>query len=156
MYMKYQEGIQKERAEKRSLLIERLHEIQDNHPQQYLTEEALKECAGEFNLTMAEVYGVVGYYSMFSLKPRGKYLIRMCKSSVCHMLGAENMAKNLEKLCKTSFGETSSDEVFTLEYSECLGHCEKAPVMMINKEVYGYLTPEKLDGIIENLKKENA
>lgn len=151
--MKYETGIQKERAEKRSRIIEYLHNAQDQNPQQYLTEDVLKECAKEFNLTMAEVYGIASYYSMFSLKPRGKYIIRLCKSSVCHTMGSENIGKKLESLCNTSFGETSPDNLFTLEYTECLGHCEKAPSMMINKEVHGHLTAKKIEEIIENLKK---
>ncbi|PLW94786.1 MAG: NADH-quinone oxidoreductase subunit E [Marinilabiliales bacterium] len=151
--MKYEAGIQQERAEKRSRIIEYLHKVQDQNPQQYLTEDKLKACAEEFNLTMAEVYGIAGYYSMFSLKPRGKYIIRLCKSSVCHMMGAESIGDKLEDLCNTIFGETSQDELFTLEFAECLGHCEKAPSMMINKEVHGHLTVEKIEEIIENLKK---
>ncbi|MBN2729376.1 MAG: NAD(P)H-dependent oxidoreductase subunit E [Bacteroidales bacterium] len=154
--MKYEAGLQKDRAEKKSLIIEHLHSLQDANPKQFLSEDDLKKCAKEFNLTMAEVYGIASYYSMFSLKPRGKYIIRLCKSSVCHMMGAENMASKIESLCKTKFGNTSANDLFTLEYAECLGQCEKAPAMMINKNVHGSLNPESLEKIIENLKKENA
>jgi len=152
--MKYENGIQKDKAEKRSRVIEYLHNIQDKHPQQYLTEEALKECAIKFSLTMAEIYGIAGYYTMFSFKPRGKYIIRLCKSSVCHIMGANNIGSKLENICNTRFGSTSADGLFTLEHAECLGQCEKAPSMMINKEVYGNLNTEKLENIIANLKNE--
>lgn len=140
--------------DRQSELLNHLHELQNSHPQQYLTEEALNETTQKFGLTKAEVYGVVSYYSMFSLKPRGKYIIRICQSPVCHMMGSLSLTEFLENKLGVAAGETTTDGIFTLEHTECLGRCGKAPSMMINKDVFTELSKEKLETLIEKLKTE--
>lgn len=139
-------------APKRENLLKALHELQDNHPQQYLSEEILDKTAKYFNLTKGQLYGIVSYYSMFSLKPRGKYLIRICKSPVCSMMGSRSLFEYIKNACGISEGKTSPDGIFTVEQTECIGRCGKAPSMMINKNVYTELTPQKIDQIINELK----
>ena len=134
-------------------LIPILHAIQDNHPQNYLPDEALRATAKFLNLTLSSVYGVVGYYSMFSRKPRGKHVIRFCTSPVCGMMGSINVLDWLSQHLGIAVGETTPDGLFTLEESECLGRCGKAPSMMINQYFYGNLTPEILENIVHQLKK---
>lgn len=134
-------------------LIPILHAIQDNHPQNYLPDEALRATAKFLNLTLSSVYGVVGYYSMFSRKPRGKYVIRLCTSPVCGMMGSINLLDWFKQWLKIENGDTTPDGLFTLEESECLGRCGKAPSMIVNQAFYGNLTPEVLENIVHQLKK---
>ena len=133
-------------------LLPILHGLQDNHPQNYLPDEALKATAKYLNISLSSVYGVVGYYTMFSRKPRGKYIIRFCTSPVCSLMGSENVLDWFTQFLGIKVGETTSDGLFTLEESECLGRCGKAPSMMINQDFYGNLTPEKIESIIHQLK----
>ncbi len=131
-----------------------LHDIQDENPNKYLTEEDLKEVSERLNLPYSFVYGVASFYSMFSLKPRGKYIIRVCESPPCHLMGSENILNELKKILEIDIGETTKDNLFTLEISSCLGVCGVAPAIMINEEVYGNLTKEKIKEIIDNLRRE--
>lgn len=138
---------------KRDNLLPILHFLQDNHPQNYLPPETLKVVSNYLNLTLSQVYGVVGYYTMFSTKPRGKYIIRLCNSPVCHMSGSENAIEWVKNILKVNLNETTPDSLFTIEESECLGRCGKAPSMMINRDFYGELTMEKMEQIINELRK---
>ncbi|MBN1387962.1 MAG: NAD(P)H-dependent oxidoreductase subunit E [Bacteroidales bacterium] len=131
-----------------------LHALQDNNPNNYLNEEDIGAIARYLNTTLSHVYGVATYYTMFSLKPRGKYIIRACNSPVCNMIGSVSIIEELKKVLKIEVGETTDDRMFTLELTECLGQCDIAPVMMINKEIYGNLDAEKIKTIIENLKNK--
>ncbi len=139
-------------APKRENVLKALHELQDKHPQHYLSKEILDETAKYFKLTKGQVYGIASYYSMFSVKPRGKYIIRLCKSPVCSMMGSQSLVEHIENLCGISEGETSSDGIFTIEHTECLGRCGKAPSMMVNEDVYTDLNAQKIDQIINELK----
>lgn len=129
-----------------------LHELQDSNPQHYLSEEDLKAVAEYLKVPLSYVHGVVTFYSMFSLKPRGKYIIRLCQSPPCWLQGACNVKEELERILGIRMGETTPDGLFTLEFSSCLGVCGVAPAMMVNDTVYGNLTPEKMEEIIEDLR----
>ena len=128
------------------------HALQDSHPQNYLTEEALRATARYLNVNLSWVYGVAGYYSMFSLKPRGRYIIRICNSPVCNMMGSPDILELLDSLLHIRPGETTTDGLFTVEEAECLGICDVAPAMMINRKVYGYLTRDSLAAVLDELK----
>jgi NADH:ubiquinone oxidoreductase subunit E len=136
----------------KDFLLHILHAIQKNNPENNITPEDIKKVAKYLNTTTGFVYGVVRYYSMFSIKPRGKYIIRFCKSPLCRMVGAFDLLQSLEKELSVKLGETTRDKMFTLEPSECLGHCDKAPVMMINEKMYVHLDEAKLKQIIEYLR----
>lgn len=133
-------------------LLSIFHALQDSHPQNYLSEEALSATARYLNVNLSWVYGVAGYYSMFSLKPRGRYILRVCNSPVCNMLGSADILEMLASLLHIRPGETTADGLFTVEEAECLGICDVAPAMMINRKVYGYLTRESLAAILDELK----
>lgn len=133
-------------------LIKVLHEIQSAEPRQYLSKEAMKLCCEYFKLTMAQVYGVVTYYSMFSTKPRGENHICLCKSPVCTNQGAQENIEFLSRNYKLENGRTTDDGLFSFETVECLGRCGKAPSGMINNSVYTELTPEKLEKLISEIK----
>jgi len=131
-----------------------LHEIQQNNPGNNITQADIRQVAEYLNTTSASVYGVVRYYSMFSMRPRGKYVIRFCKSPLCQMVGAFSLLKSLEKALSIRLGETTSDMLFSLEPSECLGHCDKAPVMMVNDQVYFHLDEARLQEIINQIRDQ--
>lgn len=133
-------------------LLSILHDIQNSNPEQFISEDAMKSVAGYLNISLSSVYGVVTYYSMFSLKPRGRYIIRVCSSPVCEMTGSEGILNGLERKLSIRQGETTTDRLFTLETCECLGHCEEAPGMIINGRFYGNLGSGDTDKIIDSLK----
>lgn len=136
---------------KRSELLKALHALQEHHPQQYLPDDVLDIVAKYFKLTKAQVYGVVTYYSMFSTKPRGKYIVRICQSPVCHSMGSTTLFDFIEKEWGLTPENTTIEGKITLEKTECLGRCGKAPSMMVNETVYTDLSPEKLKEIWSNL-----
>ncbi|MBC8385991.1 MAG: NAD(P)H-dependent oxidoreductase subunit E [Candidatus Cloacimonetes bacterium] len=132
-------------------LISILHTIQDNHPQQYIPEDAIGKVSDYLRIPKNQIQSVLGFYSMFSTKPRGKYIIRFCESPPCFLKGSENLLNKLQVILKIKAGQTTDDQMFTLELCACLGVCGNAPVMMINDDVYGDLTEKKLVMIIRNL-----
>jgi NADH-quinone oxidoreductase subunit E len=133
-------------------LLNILHDLQDNHPESYITTEAMDLVARYLNMTKSSVYGVVDYYSMLSVKPRGKYIIRVCISPVCHIKKAGGIINHLENTLGIKTGETTSDKLFTLEVAECLGQCQEAPSMMINEKVYNNLTEARIKEVISFFK----
>jgi len=139
-------------VEKKSL-IEKLHDLQDqNKNQSYLTQEALVNLAKEEKISPAKVFAVATFYSMFSVTPRGRHIIRVCEDQACHMDGAETIIQTLEKVLHVRIGDTTPDGVFTLEHSSCLGLCDQSPAMMIDGEAYGNLTRTKIESIIQKIK----
>lgn len=139
---------------RREFLLEILHEIQNNQPQQYLPEESIKSVSKYLGLTLSQVYGVIGYYSMLSINPRGKYIIYACKSPVCKLMGSTPLIDLLKTHLKIEINKTTPDGLFTIEETECIGRCDEAPSMIINQEYYGNLTPEKVISILSELKTQ--
>ncbi|OQB92352.1 MAG: NADP-reducing hydrogenase subunit HndA [Candidatus Cloacimonetes bacterium ADurb.Bin117] len=132
-----------------------LHEIQDSHPQHYISEEAVQTVAEYLDLPPNHIYGVLTFYTMYSTKPRGKNIIRLCESPPCYIKGSENILRKLRELLSVKTGETTKDGVFTLELCACLGVCGNAPVMMVNNDVYGDLTEERVEEIIARIRRGN-
>lgn len=130
--------------------------IQENNPEHYIREEDMAWVAEYLNTTLSSVYGVVTYYTMFSTRPRGRYVTRVCRSPVCTMMGdkIKTVFEDLEDMLNISEGQVTPDGTFSLEKVECLGQCEKAPAMMINEEVYGNLDHEKLVKILDVLRRK--
>ncbi len=145
------DSIIKNHAPYKDNLLKCLHELQDSHPQNYLEPEVLDAVSVRYNLSKGQIFGIVSYYSMFSLQPRGKYLIRVCQSPVCNMLGANNLVIYIESKLGIKPGETTPNGLFTLEHTECLGACNKGPAMIVNKELVCNLTPEKIDQVLNDL-----
>ena len=125
-----------------------LHEIQKNNPENFISKEDVDAVAKYLNVSTSSVAGVIGYYSMFSDKPRGENVIRVCSSPVCSMLGSEHLSEVISKILNIAVTETTTDKKFTLEFAECLGHCHVAPVMMINDKVYGNLNFDKITEVL--------
>ena len=130
-----------------------LHDIQNASEEHYLTDDDLRAVADFLGLAYSFVYGVATFYTMYSLKPRGRYLIRVCQSPPCHLLGSTTIARELMRLLGIGFGVTTADKRFTLEMSSCLGVCGVAPAMMVNDRVYGNLTTELIAEVIAGLRR---
>lgn len=118
----------------------------------YLPTDVLYHIAEKIGSTPAKVMGVATFYSQFRLQPVGKYLIMLCQGTACHVNGSEKIEKAIKDEIGISDGETTEDGLFTLKNVACLGCCSLSPVMMINDETYGRLTPEKAKEILRNLK----
>lgn len=117
----------------------------------YLPLAVLRHIAREMNLKPAQVYGVATFYTQFRLAPVGKYVILLCQGTACHVNGSERIETALCQELKIKPGETTPDGLFTLSNVACLGCCSLAPVMMINGQAYGPLTPDKALSIIKDL-----
>ena len=136
----------------RGALIPVLHEAQELYG--YLPLSVQKQIAEGLNVSLAEVYGVVTFYTRFSLKPKGKYLIQVCLGTACYVKGANLILDKLQEKLGIHVGETTEDGLFTLEGCRCIGACGLAPVIMINEDVHGRLVPDDIEGIIEKYKNE--
>lgn len=135
-------------------LISILHDLQDLCEWNYLSREDLQMTADYLEEPYSFVHGVATFYTMFSLEPRGKFVIRVCQSPPCHLMGAADISTELSEILGVGFGETTPDRLFTMEMTSCLGVCGVAPAIMINDQVVGNLTPERLKGIIEAKRRE--
>ncbi|ABS60842.1 MULTISPECIES: NADH-quinone oxidoreductase subunit NuoE [Fervidobacterium] len=144
--------IKEESLEERDMLVYLLHRVQDHYQSHYIPPEVGEMIAEELNIPSSKVYEVLTFYTMFSTKPRGKYIIRVCTSLPCHVPGGREIVQFLKQKLGVDFGETTKDGLFTLEETGCLGLCGVSPVIMVNDQYYGDLTVEKVNEIIENLK----
>lgn len=124
------------------------------HKEHYLSEDALVCVARELDLSAADVYGTASFYTFLDTVPRGKNVIRVCKTITCHMKGKDDIINAISSSLKIKLGETTHDKKFTLLSANCLGWCHKGPVMLVNDEVYPDLTPQKALKIIEEYAKE--
>lgn len=131
-----------------------LHDLQDANPQHYLSKDDIEVCADYLNIPYSYTHSVASFYTMFSLKPRGRNIIRLCDSPPCHLMGSKSLLDFLKSTLKVSTGETTKDGMFTLELTSCLGACGVAPAMMINDEMFGNLTPERVNIILDKRRKE--
>lgn len=123
--------------------------------ERYLSEDAMIAVARELDLAAADVYGTASFYTFLDTVPRGKNIIRVCKTITCHMKGKDDVLLALENMLKIKAGETTHDKRFTLLTANCLGWCHKGPVMLVNDEVYPDLTPQKAIEIIEEYAKHH-
>ena len=116
----------------------------------YLPKPVLETIAKELRLTKAEVFGVVTFYAQFHLNPRGKHIIRVCQGTACHVRGGAKILEAVSEHLKVKPGETTRDLEFTLETVACLGACGLAPVMMVDDNTHGRLTPLDIPGILDS------
>ncbi len=134
-----------------NILLNELQKVQDSNG--YIPEEDIHRIARVKDISSTELYGIISFYSRFYLEPQPEYIIRVCKSITCSMNGSLDLSKELIKYLNID-NNISADGKFALEYVECLGQCNKAPVITINDEVHGELTKEKLLEILEDYRKE--
>ncbi len=122
----------------------------------YLPIDVIYHIAEKTGNTPAKVMGVATFYTQFRLQPVGKYLIMLCQGTACHVNGSERIEKAIYEKLKIKDGETTEDGLFTLKNVACLGCCSLSPVMMINEETYGSLTPEKVNSIFDEIIAKEA
>ena len=118
----------------------------------YLPKEVLIKISQTIDVPISQVYGVVTFYAQFHLEPRGKHIIRSCQGTACHVRGGKTILETMEKALGVKAGHTTDDARFTLETIACLGACGMAPVMQINGETHGRLTPEIIPEILAKYK----
>jgi NADH:ubiquinone oxidoreductase subunit E len=131
----------------RESLMPILQGIVERH--NYLTDEAMVEVARELDISAAEVYGTASFYTFLDTQIRGKYVIRVCKTITCSMKGKAEIIQTLEDMLKIRVGETTSDNMFSLIETNCIGWCHKAPAILVNEIPYTELSPEKIVEIIK-------
>jgi NADH-quinone oxidoreductase subunit E len=131
----------------RDSLMPILQGIVEKH--NYLTDEAMVEVAKELDISAAEVYGTASFYTFLDTQVRGKYVIRVCKTITCSMKGKGEIIQTIEDMLKIRVNETTSDKMFSLIETNCIGWCHKAPAILINEMPYTELTPEKTVEIIK-------
>jgi len=127
---------------------------QNSTPCNYLTEEDIKEFAKETGLPESRIHSVASFYTLLATRPRGRYIIQVCRDVPCYVNNSVNVVKELERILKISMGNTTEDGLFTLEYSSCLGCCDKAPAMQIGENLYGNLTKEKIAEIVKEYRRK--
>lgn len=133
-------------------LIQMLNEIQEHYG--YVPMEVQKDLSEFLSIPMAEIYGVVTFYSRFSLKPKGKYNISVCMGTACYVKGSQKILDRLLERLQIQSGETTEDGLFSIEETRCVGACGLAPVFTVNGEVYGKATVQKLDQVLDELMKQ--
>ncbi|HRC90268.1 MAG TPA: NADH-quinone oxidoreductase subunit NuoE [Bacteroidales bacterium] len=120
----------------------------------WLSDEVMVEVAKALEISAAEVYGTASFYSFLDTQPRGKYIIRVCKTITCSMKGKNDILETIEDMLKIKVGETTSDNLFSLLETNCIGWCHKAPAMLINETPYTELTSEKVVDILKSYMKK--
>jgi len=118
--------------------------------ERYLSSEAMTEVARELDISAAEVYGTATFYSFLDTAPRGKYVIRVCRTIICDMHGKNDVLKTIENILKIKVGETTMDKKFSFLETNCIGWCNEGPAMLINDEVFTKLTVDKTREIIQD------
>ncbi|MCP4681925.1 MAG: NADH-quinone oxidoreductase subunit NuoE [Desulfobacterales bacterium] len=140
--------------EKKWGLIPLLQEIQEVFG--YIPPETIAPIAEALNLYASQVQGVITFYAGFTLKPKGKCVMKVCRGTACHVKGGQSVLKMMKKELSLEEGETSEDYQFTLETVACLGACFLAPAMMVNRDYFGKLTPNKVTSVVGEYRKEKG
>ncbi|MFH1231854.1 MAG: NADH-quinone oxidoreductase subunit NuoE [Planctomycetota bacterium] len=133
-----------------SLVIPILQAIQEKFG--YVPPESLGLISKHTNVSRNKIYGVLTFYAQFGTTPRGKYVVRPCRGTACHVRGAKNVLAKIKSKLKIEDGETTLDHKFTIETVACLGACALAPTVVIGKNYYGSLTPDRIDNILDSYK----
>ncbi|NLW40535.1 MAG: NAD(P)H-dependent oxidoreductase subunit E [Tissierellia bacterium] len=147
------DGIVMKHGNQQSSIITILQEIQERF--RYLPEDVLEYLARVMNISSSKIYGIATFYENFSLKPKGKYVIKICDGTACHVKKSIPILNALQKeLGLDDENNTTEDLLFTVETVSCLGACGLAPVLNINDQVYGNMTPETTVELINKLREE--
>ena len=120
----------------------------------WISDDTMREVARILGCRPVDVYDVVTFYSIFHREPPGKYLLEVCRTLSCALLGGRKLTRHLEERLGIQCGQTTADGLFTLREVECIGACSNAPAMLINNRIYEDLTAEKLDAILAELRAE--
>jgi NADH-quinone oxidoreductase subunit E len=115
----------------------------------YLPEQALVRIGENIRIALSRIYGVATFYAQFYLSPRGLHTVRVCRGTACHVRGGKNVLKAVQHALGIGEGETTPDSKFTFETVACLGACALAPVLLVDKNYYGKLTPAKVEQVLK-------
>lgn len=148
---KLQEILEKYKQDKDNL-IQILNEVQEYYG--YVPEKAQLAISEYLSVPMAEIYGVVTFYSRFTLKPKGKYHIAVCLGTACFVKGSEKIIDRVKERLGIEVGQTTEDGKFSLEATRCVGACGLAPVFTINDEVFGKATVKMMDEVLDKYMKD--
>ena len=137
---------------RREMVVDVMLALQEHYG--YLSDEAVAEVAALLEMSSLEVEELATFYTFIYREPVGKYVIHVCDSLICWMDGYESIKNYLCQKLDIKVGATTADGLFTLLPVCCIGYCDLSPAMLINRKVYGHLSPEKIDSILEKLKTE--
>ena len=135
-----------------SQLIEVLHDIQE--AQGYISRNAFETVSKELGIPLIEVFRVANFYKAFSLQPRGKHVITLCKGTACHVRGANPLIEQALTLLGVEEGEATDDGLFSVESVNCIGACALAPVVVLNGTYHPHMTPAKLRALIRSVRRK--
>jgi len=116
----------------------------------YVPKEAVEYISAKCGINQSRLYGILTFYSQFYLYPRGKNILKVCCGTACHVKGSVHNLDKLEKVLQIKEGQTTPDNAYTLEKIACMGACGLAPVITVNKDVHGHVTPDKIDKILKD------
>jgi len=133
---------------RKEMVIPILQKVQEHFG--YLPRPAMEHVSRRMRIPLSRLYGVTTFYAQFKLKPRGRNIIRVCKGTACHIQGSPKISERIEEILDVESGDTTEDLRFTLEEVACIGCCALAPVIMINDDPHGRLTPDKVKDILES------
>lgn len=133
-------------------LIEVLRDVQSHYG--YLPHEALEEISSGLGNTLAEIYSVATFYSFFTLKPKGRHTINICKGTACYVKGSDSTIERLCKELRIKPGDTTDDGLFSLKVVRCLGGCGLGPVMMVDDDTYTRVKPDRVMGILDRYRNQ--
>jgi NADH-quinone oxidoreductase subunit E len=139
---------------KRSVLVPTLLFAQDEVG--FLSDEVIHELAGRLDLTDLEVRNVISYYSMLTTKPRGKFNVQVCTNIACMLRGSDKLFERCKKKLGIGHKGTTADGLFSLEEVECIGACSWGPAAQVNYDFHENLTPEKMDGVLDEYKRKGT
>lgn len=145
--MKLDELLAKYPREEASL-VDILLEVTNVSPHHCVDEASIQAISAYVGVTEAKVCGVLSFYSLLSAKPKGKYVIQICRDIPCHVHKQQDVASTLEQILGIRVGETTPNGLFSIEYASCLGHCDESPAMRLDGRTYVRLTPDKVKTII--------
>ncbi len=137
---------------RREDLIPLLQSVQDARG--YLSEDIISAVGNYLGISINKIYGVATFYDNFRFGPVGRYHIRVCHGTACHVGRAETLIRELEKLLKIANGETDKEGLFSLEVVSCLGACGLSPLIEVNQAYYSHMNPEKLRELLESFREE--
>lgn len=135
-------------------LIEILLEYQASKQNHYISSEDVARISKHLDIPESQICSVISFYTLLSMDPKGKYVVQVCHDVPCFVNDTTSIYQKLVEVLGVNDGETTEDQLFTLEITECLGCCNEAPAMRINDTVYTALTPEKVEKIIKDLRGE--
>ena len=138
-------------SQDKSNLIQILNEVQEKYG--YIPKQSQIEISNYLSIPMAEIYGVITFYSRFTLEPKGKYNISVCLGTACFVKGSQAILDRLKERLNLEEGKTSEDGKYSIDTTRCVGACGIAPVFTVNDEVYGHATVKKLDEVLDELEK---